>query len=105
MAGGGGAVIIAVAVRKERDLVNHFRRARALSPDTSTTSASMGVEERHAWHRLARRGVIRQAPNSGWYLDESALAAWDKARRKRAMVLIAVVIAVFAATLVRSWLQ
>lgn len=102
---GGGAAVVLVVARKERDLIDHFRRVRALSPETAATSASIGVEERHAWHRLARRGIIHQAPNSGWYLDEDALVSLGQTRRKRALAIIAVVLALFVASLVRTWLK
>lgn len=102
---GGAPAATVVIARKNRDLVNHFRCAGALSPDTAASSASIGVEERHAWHRLARRGIIRQAPNSGYYLDQDAWALWEGTRRKRALAMIALVIALFIAGLIRTWLQ
>jgi hypothetical protein len=102
---GGGVAVIAAAVRKELALANTFRRAGALSPDTATTSASLGVEERHAWRRLVQRGIIRQAPSSGYYLDEAALDVWNRTRRKRVLSLLAIVVGLYVAWLVRTWLQ
>ncbi len=92
MAGGGAAVAAAAAAHKTRVLIRKFVDARATSPERATTAASLGVEEGASWRRLRRHGVIHQAQNTGWYLDEAGLSAWESSRRWRVLVALAVAV-------------
>ena len=85
----------AVIFRRERDLVGHFRRAGALTPETAQSSQDLGVHKRLAWHRLVNRGVLRSTAPGAFYLDEAAWEALRRTRRWRAMVL-GLLILVFA---------
>ena len=89
----------AVICRRERDLVGHFRRAGALTPETAQSSQVLGVHERLAWHRLVNRGVLRSASPGAFYLDEIAWEALRRTRRWRALVLglLVLVFAVYIA--------
>jgi hypothetical protein len=54
----GASVAAAVIIRKERELVEHFAEAGAVSPSSARSSSDLGVHERFAWIRLVERGVI-----------------------------------------------
>jgi hypothetical protein len=101
MAGGGAAVVVAAAARKTRALINAFLAAQATTPERATTAASLGVEEGVAWRRLRRNGILRQAQNSGWYVDMDALSAWENSRRWRVLVVLAVAVATLVAGLLQ----
>jgi hypothetical protein len=94
----------AVIFRRERDLVGHFCRAGALTPETAQSSKALGVHERLAWQRLVNRGVLRSAGSGAFYLDESAWEALRRTRRWRALVLglLILVFAIYLAARGRS---
>ena len=91
-------LVAAIIFRRERDLVGHFRRAGALTPETAQSAEALGVHERLAWQRLVNRGVLRPAGSGAIYLDETAWEALRRTRLRRAAVLgiLAMVILVFA---------
>jgi hypothetical protein len=83
---------VAVIMRKERDLVDTFRRASALSPDQARSLTQLGVDDRGvAWRRLTNRAVIRESTPGSYYLD---LPSWEAVRyiRKRLMIVILVLV-------------
>ena len=54
----GASVAAAVIIRKERELVEHFAQAGAVSPSSARSSSDLGVHERFAWIRLVERGPL-----------------------------------------------
>ena len=91
-----GAAAAAIIIKKERDLVEHFRRVGAISPETARTQDEIGVDGRMAWFRLVDGAVIRSADNGRFYLDEPTWEAQER-RRRRVMTLALVIVAVAAA--------
>ncbi len=85
----GAAAAVAIIIKRERDLVDHFRRAGATSPEMAQTPFALGVEQRFAWDRLVDRGVIRTGMSGTFYLDE---ASWEALRRRRPMIAVGVAI-------------
>jgi hypothetical protein len=81
--GATAAAAVVVIIAKENDLVDHFRRAGALSAASAKSATELGVDKNRAWYILERRGIIRDAGQALYYLDEVAWVA-GKARRKRA---------------------
>ena len=71
----GATVAAAVIIRKERELVEHFAEAGAVSPASARSSSDLGVHERFAWIRLVDRGVIREAAPGRYYFDEPTWVA------------------------------
>ena len=87
-------LVAAIIFRRERDLVDHFRQAGALTAETAQSSEALGVHERFAWQRLVNRGVLRPAGSGAVYLDETAWEALRRNRRGRALVLGIVIIVI-----------
>lgn len=85
----GAAAAAAVMIRKERDLVDHFRRLRATSPESAMHKQDIGVESNGAWKRLERHAVIREAQPGLWYLDELSYAAMRNVRRRILVLILA----------------
>jgi hypothetical protein len=83
-----GAAVVAVIIRKEKDLVAHFRVARAIDAASALAPGALGVEQRHAWERLVERAVIREAAPGAYYLDELTWGALRRTRRRMAVVLL-----------------
>ena len=88
--GMGASVAAAVIIRKERELVEHFASAGAVSPSSARSSSDLGVHERFAWIRLVERGVIREAAPGKYYFDEPTWVALRQRRRRVALVLMIV---------------
>ncbi len=91
-----------VIIAKEKHLVEHFRRAGALSPETAKSAADLGVDTRMAWSILERRGIIRDAGEGLYYLDESAWVALRQRRRRLAIVFLVIALVVLAAGMVAT---
>lgn len=79
-----GPAIAAVIRRKEREVVDDFRRAGATSPSTAKSLADVGLEDSWPVRRLQRRAVIREPEPGVMYLDEEV---WQAVRRTRRRVL------------------
>ena len=90
-----GAAAAVVIIKRERDLVEHFQRVGAVSPQTARTKDEIGVDGGTAWFRLVDDAVVRSADNGRFYIDVLTWQALER-RRKRVMTvaLIVVVLAV-----------
>jgi hypothetical protein len=88
-----GAAAVAIIHRKERDVVDAFRRAGALSPETARDLDRVGVHpESLGFTRLHRRAVVREAAPGAYYLDEEVWTAVRGTRRRLGLVLLIVVL-------------
>jgi hypothetical protein len=97
-----GAAAAAIIIRKEKDLVAHFRAAGAISPATAMTPDALGVHQRLAWERLVTRAVIREAVPGSFYLDEPSWVALRRTRRRLAIVMLVVAVSLAAFVFFRS---
>ena len=79
----GAPAIAAVIRRKEREVVDDFRRAGATSPTTAKSLADVGLSDSWPVRRLQRRAVIREPEPGIMYLDEEV---WEAVRRTRRRV-------------------
>jgi hypothetical protein len=85
-------MIAAVIRRREREVVDDFRRAGATSPTTAKSLADVGLEESWPVRRLQRRAVIREPQPGIMYLDEEVWAAVRRTRRRVALVFLVVLL-------------
>lgn len=97
-----GAAAAAVIIKREKDLVEHFRRAGATTPQTAQSADELGVEDDNMiWRILVNGAVIRAGADGAYYLDEPSWEALGRRRRRLAVIiavaLLAVAIAVFFA--------
>jgi hypothetical protein len=98
----GASAAAAVIIRKERELVEHFMGAGAVSPSSARSSSDLGVHERFAWMRLVERGVIREAAPGRYYFDEPSWVALRRRRRRLAIVLMIFCVALAVATMIAT---
>lgn len=96
----GASAAAAVLIRKEQELVEHFKQAGAVSPSSARSSSDLGVHERLAWSRLASHEVIREAAPGTYYLDEPAWVALGQRRRRMAFILTIFVVALAVALVI-----
>ena len=92
-----GAAVAAVIQRQEREIVDTFRGAGALSAERARDPHELGVSHHLAFDRLVRRAVLRDAGEGKFYLDELSWNALRSMRRRLMIGVLLVVIAVFVA--------
>jgi hypothetical protein len=80
---------------KEREVVDDFRAAGALTPATAQSYAAMGFGATRAVERLHRDAVIRETSPGLYYLDEEVWIAVRRNRRRRAAILVSVIALIF----------
>ena len=91
-----GAPAIAVVIRrKEREVVDDFRRGGATSPTSARSLADLGLEDSWPVRRLQRRAVIREPEPGIMYLDEEVWAAVRRTRRRVALVFGVILLLLF----------
>lgn len=91
-----GAVVAAMIIKREKDLVAHFEQMRATSPAAAQSLEALQVEHNQFFRRLERGAVIRQSPTGLYYLDQPSWVARN-AMRRRIVIIVLMVAAVFAA--------
>jgi len=89
-----GAAAAAIIIKREKDLVEHFRRARATSPQTAQSPDALGVEDNNfIWRRLVGSAVIREGTGGAYYLDEPSWEAMGRRRRRLAVIVLVATVA------------
>src|SRR6266550_4800417 len=88
----GAPAIAAIIRRKEREVVDDFRRAGATSPATAKSLADVGLEDSWPVRRLQRRAVIREPEPGVMYLDEEVWQAVRRTRRRIAVVFLTIML-------------
>ena len=91
----GAAAAIAIMRRREREVVDDFRAAGAISPATAQSYNALGLGESTALRRLHDRAVIRESAPGMWYLDEEVWTAVRLTRRRLAIVALSIVLLLF----------
>ena len=95
----GGAAVIAIMRRREREVVDDFRAAGALSTSTAQSYTAIGLGHSRALKQLHDRAVIREAAPGLYYLDEEVWAAVRRIRRRLATVMLILVLTLFVISL------
>jgi hypothetical protein len=91
----GAAGAIAIMRMKERQVVDDFRAAGAVTPSTAQSYAAMGFGETRAMKRLHDSAVIRETSPGLYYLDEEVWMAVRRNRRRRAVLVGSVLALIF----------
>lgn len=92
----GAAAAIAIMRRREREVVDDFRAAGAISPATAQSYNAIGLGESMAVRRLHDRAVIRESAPGLWYLDEEVWTAVRRTRRRVSLTMLVLVLMLFA---------
>jgi hypothetical protein len=88
-----GAAVIAVIVRRERELVELFTREGATSPVAAKTLQELNIDDHGvAMRRLRNRAVVREA-GGRYYVDLESWEAFRRTRQRMALVLALIVLA------------
>ena len=94
-----GAAAVAIMRRREREVVDDFRAAGAVSRETAQSYTAVGLGESLALKRLHDRAVIREAAPGTYYLDEEVWTAVRRTRRRIATVFIVILVLVLIGVL------
>ncbi len=97
-----GAAIAAVIARRERDVVDLFRRAHAISPSSARSLSALDLDDALAVKRLSKRAVLRETDNGDYYLDEQSWTALRRLRRRLMVTMILGLLVVLLGTMVAS---
>ena len=90
----------AVLAHRERQIVEAFRRAGAVTTSTARPLGAVDVDESIAFRKLQRKAVIRPGTQPGtFYVDEPSWQAMQRTRRTVVIAAIALAIAGIAAGL------
>ena len=92
----GAAAAVAIMRRREREVVDDFRAAGAVSPASAQSYNAIGLGESSALRRLHDRAVIRESAPGLWYLDEEVWTAVQRTRRRVAVVMLVLVVLISA---------
>jgi hypothetical protein len=84
----GAAAVAALLRRREREVVEDFRTAGALSPSSAQSYTAIGLGDSLAIKRLRNRAVIREAAPGTYYLDEGVWAAVQRTRQRVGIVVV-----------------
>src|SRR5687767_7901851 len=90
-------VIPAVIRKREREVVDDFRRGGATDPTSAKSLADLGLEDSWPVRRLQKRAVIREPQPGVMYLDEEVWAAVRRTRRQVVLTFMAVVVVIVIA--------
>ncbi|MEO8634051.1 MAG: hypothetical protein ABI587_02130 [Gemmatimonadales bacterium] len=84
--------VAAIIIRREKELVAHFRQAGAVSSATAQSLGALHVDDGTPLQRLRERAVIREGAPGTFYLDEPSWLALSHARRRLMLVMLVVVV-------------
>jgi hypothetical protein len=91
-----GAVIAAGMIRKQREVVEAYRKAGATSAANARTPGSLGLDSNRAVGQLKEHAVLRETASDAYYLDEPSWGALRRMRQRMALTIG--LIALFALT-------
>ena len=87
-------LLAAVIVGTDRRIVRRLRELNALSPEEATALPTWRLLSRWRARRLMGRGALVPVPPDRVYLNEEAWRAYRMSRRRRILIVLAILIPV-----------
>jgi hypothetical protein len=84
--------VVVSILRKERQVVRHFRDAGAISPSSAKSLEEVPEAHSLGLRRLRRRAVIREAQPDRFYLDEEVWVALGRTRLRVSLAVLALIV-------------
>jgi hypothetical protein len=97
-----GPLVAAAIVGTDRRILHQLRQAQAVEPERATAIVVRSPLVRWRLSRLTTVGVVRALVDGRYYLDE---AGWQEYRRQRRRRALSVMAGVLAAALALIWWQ
>jgi hypothetical protein len=93
-----GALMFALAYRRsERRVVGDLMSASAIGRDSAIELKGLNALRRLAVRRLTAGAAVIELPGEKYYLDTKGLEAYQRGRRRFALLLIGLIVAGFGA--------
>jgi len=89
----------AVIVRRRKRLIRRFREAGATGPDHTIPFGEVDMRRSWVFDHMVSHGVFVEEGPDRYYLDEGAAEAFMRSRRRRALVITAVLLVVWVVIL------
>lgn len=90
------ALPLLVVAWRLRRLLGRFRKGQALSHESARGLDELGLRSTPLLRRLVRLGVLCSTGEGRYWLDEVALGAWGRVRRRRVLGVLAVALVLLA---------
>lgn len=90
---GGAGAALAIA-HKLRKIMATFEEHGAVRPDSARTLQQLGLKDSRLLRRLQKKGVVVAAQDGRYYLDRTGMERYRFAKKTRALILMAVALAV-----------
>lgn len=91
-----GAAAVVLVRQRQRELVDRFLAASAVTPETARTLDDLMVQRGLMFNRMAAQGVLVANPDGRWYFSQDAWVRFEDRRWKR-LNRVALIIVVLAA--------
>jgi hypothetical protein len=89
-------IMAALILATDRKIVRRLREAGATAPGLAVALDPPGPVGPARLRRMISAGAVRTAGGNRYYLDEPGYRAWRTARRKRALIILTIMICLIA---------
>ena len=96
------SVIAAAAMRAEREIVDHFRRAGATSPERAVQAPDLRPLGERRLSRLVKAGILRPA-DGGLWLDERLYESYHSDRRTALLFVVLAIVGIAISVLLAKY--
>lgn len=87
--------VVAVILMKERQVVDAFMRADAITAESARTLDDLGVSAHGAaWRILVDRAILRSPGDGRYFVDVQSWEAAIRTRRRRLLVFLVLFVAI-----------
>ena len=93
-------IMAAVILATDRRIVRRLRSAGAINAAHAIAFEPSGPVARARFRRMLSAGAVRETGTNRCYLDEHGFQAWRAVRRKRALVILAIMVVLVAGLMV-----
>jgi hypothetical protein len=94
---------IFVLVWRIRALIRRFQNLNAVAPESAVSHEELNVRRAVIFRRLVHQGVIGTVGEDRYYLDTDRYQEWRAARRRRALIALALIVILFTAAWLAGW--
>lgn len=91
-------------MRRQRQFIRGFAERGATCPDKAVPFADLGMGRSWIFDRLVGRGVFVEVGSNRFYLDEQAAQGFLRKQRRRALTITSILVVLFLAFLLASFL-
>jgi hypothetical protein len=105
LAGQFPTILAALILATDRKIVRRLRAAGAIKAAHAVEFDPPGPVGRARLRRMVSVGAVRETGANRYYLDENNFRVWRVARRKRALAILAIMVALVAMLVVAGGVQ